>query len=124
MLKIREKQLNELDKVFEEKNVPEQMAAHLVNSFPTECATLGKEGLLRRIAVGRQLAGKYGIMKFPNVVRTLNLMFILGREDYDVAIETSWAGKILNWYEASEELKLAALEKRSEIEFAKRHGFR
>ncbi len=51
-------------------------------------------------------------------------MFILGREDYDKAAETGWAGTILNWHEAGEELKLAALEKRCEIEFEKRNGLR
>ena len=124
MLKIREKQLDELDRVFEEQNIPAQMAALLKRSFPEACSDLGKEGLRQRITRGRELAEKYGIRKFPNVVRYINLMFILEREDYDVASETNWAGKILNWFEASEELKLAALEKRSEIEFEKKHGFR
>ena len=124
MLKIREKQLDELDRVFEEQNIPAQMAALLKRSFPKACTDLGKKGLMQRISRGRALAKKYGIRKFPNVVRYINLMFILEREDYDVAVETGWAGKILNWYEADEELKLAALEKRCEIEFEKRHGFR
>lgn len=124
MLKIREKQLEELDRVFEEENIPVQMATLLERSFPEACAELGKEGLMQRIEKGRALAEQHEIKKFPNVVRYINLMFILEREDYDVAAETGWAGKILNWYEASEELKLAALEKRCEIEFEKKHGFR
>ena len=124
MLKIRRKQLEELDRSFDEKNVPEQMASLLRQSFPAACDALGEEGLIRRIAVGRELAEKYGIRRFSNVVRYINLMFILERENYDVAAETGWAGKILNWHEASEELKLAALEKRCEIEFEKKHGFR
>jgi hypothetical protein len=123
MLKIREKQLEELDRVFEEKNIPAQMAAILTQSFPVECDKLGQEGLMRRVARGRELAGKYGIRKFPNVVRYINLMFVLEREDFDTAEETAWAGTILNWYEAEEELKLAALEKRCEMEFAKKQGF-
>ncbi len=124
MLKIREKQLEKLDRVFEEQNIPAQMATLLTRSFPETCAELGKDGLMRRIARGRELAEQYGIQQFPNVVRYINLMFILEREDYDVAAETDWAGTILNWLEAGEELKLAALEKRCEIEFEKEHGFR
>ena len=124
MLKIREKQLEELDRVFEEQNIPAQMAGLLKRSFPKACADLGEAGVMARIARGRALAEQYGIQQFPNVVRYINLMFILEREDYDVAPETGWAGKILNWYEAGEELKLAALEKRCEIEFEKKHGFR
>ena len=66
----------------------------------------------------------YELLQALGVFGIVGLMFILEREDYDVAAETGWAGKILNWHEAGEELKLAALEKRSEIEFEKRYGFR
>jgi hypothetical protein len=124
MLKIRETQLDELDRAFEEQNVPARIVTLVKRSFPEACAALGKEGLDARIARGRLLAEKYGINEFANVVRYINLMFILEREDFDVAAETVWAGKILNWQEADEELRLAALERRCEIEFEKKYGFR
>jgi len=124
MLKIRKKQLSELDRVFEEKNVPEQMATLLERSFPEACMALGKAGVMKRVEQGRAAGEQYGILKFANVVRYLNLMFILGDENFDNAPETEWAGKILKWPGADEELKLAALERRCEIESEKKHGFR
>ncbi len=124
MLTIRKKQFEELDRLFSEKSIPVFIASLLRRSFPEACDALGKEGLMRRIAAGKELAEKYGIHRLDNVIRCINLMFILVREDYDAADETDWAGKILNWPEADEDLKLAALEKRSEIEVEKKHGFR
>lgn len=85
-------------------------------AFPEQADALGPDGTSRWVETGVQRCAELGIVKRENVTRFVHLMFLLGRENFDSAPETSWAGAILGWSNAEEDLKLAALEKRAEIE--------
>jgi len=113
MLVIRKAQLQALQEDLKKRQVAELMR----KTWPEECEQLGPAGLQPWIDLGFQKASSYDMHDPAEAVRFIHLMFALG-EDFDTAPETAWAGTILHWAGASNELKLAALEKRAEDELA------
>ena len=68
--------------------------AHLTRVFPLPCKDLGEEAVRKRVRAGIASAAGYGITSEYDVVRYVDLMFILA-EDFDKAPNLSWAARIL-----------------------------
>jgi len=67
---------------------------HLSEVFPDECRELGDEVVGRRITDGIERAAGYGIDIEYDMVRFIDLMFILC-EDYDTSDRFPWTRQIL-----------------------------
>jgi hypothetical protein len=114
---VRQKQIE----AFEEDRLLTSMYEAMFASWPDECSALGRSGVQDRIRAGIVKAKEYAIREQENVRRFIHLIFLLNREDFDTAPETEWAGKMLRWPDADEFLRLAALEKRAQIEMTKKY---
>jgi len=119
MLVIRDGQLGKIEKEIKEDQFKKRLFEAMPKAWLAKCAALGENGLKARIDSGIKKALSQNIQKHDNITRYIHLMFLLGREDFDTAPKTSWAGQILAWENASEEFRLAAVEKRAKTEFAK-----
>ncbi len=94
MLTIRKEQMDQMgDEAM--KTFVSRVSDHLSEIFPDECLELGDEVVGRRITDGIERAADYGIDIEYDVVRFINLMFILC-EDYDTSDRFPWARKILS----------------------------
>jgi len=119
MLVIRDGQLGEIEKEMKEDQFKRRLLKAMQKAWPARCAALGENGLKAWINSGVKRALNQNIKNHNNITRYIHLMFLLGREDFETAPETSWAGQILAWQNASEEFRLAAVEKRAKTELAK-----
>jgi hypothetical protein len=97
-----------------------RLLQHLRKSFPDETQEKSDKMLFERTRHAVRKAGKYGIEMESDVVRFVDLTFLLGA-DFDSSPETPWASEILNdktltgsqkaellWNRANEELARAA----------------
>lgn len=84
--------------------------------YPDACEQLGEAGLTRRIETGIEMAERYGLHDPNNHIRLIHLIFQLDQDDLDTSPDTPWAGDILKWIDTDEFMKIAALEKRVQIE--------
>jgi hypothetical protein len=115
MLRIRDDQWSAFEDDVEARFV-DQVCEAVQVAWPEACKALGRSGVRARVEGGVKRARDHEIQDPNNVTRFVHLQFALGRDDIDTAPETSWVATILGWPEASEKLKLAALEKRVEID--------
>ena len=112
MLIIRKEQFETLNRsVFED-----DLFNSVIKAWPEECQRLGDDGVIDWLRQSLERAELYGITKNNNKRRFVNLSFLLGRIDFDIAPETEWAATILGWESGGENLKMSALEKRAEVE--------
>lgn len=93
MLIIRKSHKDTFGKVARQK-FEDRATEHCRRVFKDDCEKLGDETLRSRIAVGTDAAGTYGIRKERDVIRYVDLMFILS-EDFDKNPSFPWAAKIL-----------------------------
>lgn len=107
MLKIRSEQMQTLNDQAYSKRLRELMK----KCWPDQCQELGEEKLAERLKLGIQKAEDYGFRDQNYSTRFIHLIFLLNMEDFDVSPETPWAKQVLGWEDASDVLKLAALEK-------------
>jgi hypothetical protein len=93
MLVIRKEQMDVLaDQAM--KTFISRVFDHLSEVFPDQCRELGDEALDRLITDGIKRAASYGIDIEDDVVRFIELMFILC-DDYDTSYRFPWARQIL-----------------------------
>lgn len=111
LFQIRPEQVDFL----EHESFPRQLYRAIVRAWPERTAAMTEESLRTRLETTIESARGHGIEKRENITRYVHLTFLLGREDFDTAPETSWAAVILGW-EMDETKKLDKLEKRVEIE--------
>lgn len=83
----------------------------MTKCWPNQCEALGEDKLTDRLKLGMQKAEGYGFRDQNYATRFIHLVFLLDMEDFDVSPETPWAQQVLGWEDASEVLRLAALEK-------------
>jgi len=114
MLVIRKSQMDEFVK-YELKKFEDFMVSHLRQELPEKVKDVPEEILRNIIQKGISVAENYGIRIEDDVKRYIDLMFIL-REDFDVSLETSWAGELLKNEEMSPEDRLAMI-----LELMERH---
>jgi len=121
MLKIRKKQVealvNDLSETWKCDFCTSEISKCdfcrvLLRAYPEKVKDLSQDDLRNRIWHGIEKARGYGFKQRSNMERYVHLMFILDREDFDTAPETEWAGQILGWEDADEDIKMNALEKR------------
>lgn len=93
-----------------------ELTDSMAGTYPEVLQRLGRNGVRKRIESGIKRAVALGIERQANVLRYVHLLFVLDRDDIDSAPETAWAGTILGWTGADENLKLSALEKRAQQE--------
>lgn len=84
--------------------------------YPETSEQLGEAGLTRRIETGIEMGERHGLQDPNNHIRLIHIMFQFDKDDLDTSPETPWAGDILRWIDADEFMKIAALEKRVQIE--------
>lgn len=72
----------------------QRLLRHLRKAFASETRELSDPSLLERTRPSVQKAGEYGIEMEYDVVRFVDLTFLLGA-DFDSSPETPWAGEIL-----------------------------
>ena len=93
MLTIRKEQMEALAPVML-KSFECRVYAHLLRVFERQCNELGEPVVRERIRQGITGAGEYGITLEYDVVRYIDLMFILS-EDFDSNTELPWTARIL-----------------------------
>lgn len=114
MLVIRKEQMDVLaDQAM--KTFVSRVFGHLSEVFPDECRELGDEAVFRRIRDGIERAAGYGIDIEYDVVRFIDLMFIL-RGDYDTSDRFPWANQILLAPDENPTGKMDRLCERAELE--------
>lgn len=119
MLRIRPEQRQAFRDAAEEARLA-SFRRLLPEQYPGLCVALGEEGVRRWVAKGVRKARAHGMAKTANVQRFVHLMFQLVDDEFDRNPSVAWAGAILRWPHASEELRLTALEKRAAAEAEKR----
>ena len=93
MLLIRQAHKDEFGKVARQKFECRALA-HCKRVFPADCEKLGEPAVRRRITRGVDAADGHGVRKEYDVVRFIDLMFVLA-EDFDKNRRYPWAGRIL-----------------------------
>jgi len=94
MMRVRDKQLEQLENAFEFKQFEEDMVIHLREFVPKHSEVIGEEWVRRSIRFGIQRAGCYGVVN-PGLLRFyVELMFMFGGM-FDTDPLFPWAGHIL-----------------------------
>lgn len=117
MLVIRKAQWEVIDKVIRKDDFFNRLQAVMIRTYPDECARIGEKGVRERIEKGMEQTRAHQIHKPANITRYIHLMFLFKTDDLDTSPDTNWAGHILEWEDADEDFKLAALERRGQKEF-------
>jgi hypothetical protein len=73
----------------------QRLLRHLRKTFPNETREMSDPSLLERTRSSVKKAGEYGIEMEYDVVRFVDLTFLLGA-DFDSSPETPWVGEILD----------------------------
>lgn len=107
MLKIRAEQMQ----AFEEQAYLNRLRDVMKKCWPDQCEALGEDKLTERLKLGIKKTEDYGFKDQNNATRFIHLIFLLNMDDFDVSSKTPWAKQVLGWEDASDILKLAALEK-------------
>ncbi len=122
MLLIRKPQWDRITGSVQINARSRHLADTIRRAWPAAARNLGSEGVENWIRHGMDRAGQHGISDPGFIERYIHLMFLLDSKDFDIDPHYAWAGRILAWPDADERLKLAALEKRAEIEQEKAIG--
>ena len=117
MLVIRKAQWEALDKVIRKDDLSSRLQAVMTGTYPDECVRIGEQGVRERIEKGIKQAHAHGIRKPANITRYIHLMFLFKTDDLDTDSSMDWARHILEWEDADEDFRLAALERRGQKEF-------
>jgi hypothetical protein len=72
----------------------ERLMAHVRKVFPDECAKLGEPALRQRVEAGIARAEEHGFTAERDVVRFVDVRFLLG-DEFEARSRTSWAAAIL-----------------------------
>jgi hypothetical protein len=86
--------------------------------FPSEFASLGEDGIRRRVRGGAARAAEYQITGEGDVSQFIRLMFGIG-PDFDRSGKTAWAGPILRNVNTPPSERLARVK-----EIARKQGLR
>lgn len=111
MLTVRKKQLAALEDEFQRRH-GDRIEKILAGVFPQKAEQLGETGLAAAVKEGVARAREHGFDRPENIERYIHLLFLLDVPDLGATPETEWALDILDWPNAEEDLKIAALEKR------------
>jgi hypothetical protein len=117
MLVIRKAQWEALDKALRHDDFLTRLQAEMTRTYPEECARIGDKGVRERIEKGIRQTRAHQIREPVNITRYLHLMFLFQTDDLDTSPETAWARNILEWEDADEDFRLAALERRGQKEY-------
>ena len=101
-----------------------RVIAHVKAVWPAECGELGDPAVADMVRYGIQRAGALGLSSEHDVVRFVDLAFILAK-DFDTHPLARWTGPILSDRKLSPVAKLDRLYQRMEEEFTlieKRRG--
>ena len=109
MLTITAFKKEKLEEGFLLNRLPEVMTA-IKDRFPKACNGIDNILLKEKIKNGITHGEEFQIRSARNMERFLYILFQLETDRLDLSMETEWALIILNW-NASEHMKLAALEK-------------
>lgn len=90
-----------------------RVSDHLHEIWPAECEELGPDGVLRRIRLGVERAGRYGIKTQRGIVELLHLMFCFG-DELDTDPRLPWVRDILLDPRLDAEAKLEELDRYAE----------
>jgi hypothetical protein len=123
MLLIRKKHKDTFGKIAKDRFECRALA-HCKRVFKPDCEKLGDPAVKERIRKGIDAAGGYGVRKEYDVVRYIDLMFILS-EDYDTNRSFPWAARILTSEDLGGTTKMDRLCERTEKELVmlrKKHG--
>jgi len=93
MLRIRKKQFSKLSETVFQGFI-DRAVKHLKKAWPRECDSAGEKGVIDSIEVGVKKAEEYGIRAERDVIRYIDVMYLLGH-DFDNNDDTEWAGRIL-----------------------------
>ncbi|HEY2384576.1 MAG TPA: hypothetical protein VGK48_25650 [Terriglobia bacterium] len=105
MLIIRKDQLRAMELDVRVRNV----TTTIRKALPEPCTALGTDAFRKRIELAFQKSEKYGMTEISEVIRFVQLMFVLG-DDFDTA---EAARNILQWTDVTNNFRLQALEKRA-----------
>jgi len=111
MLVIRKPQMSVLEKNTSENHF-DSLCRNLERIYPDVAERLGSDGVRDRALRAIERAKTHGFKENENIEAYVHIVFLLDREDFDTSSETAWAGQILEWENADEFTKIAALEKR------------
>jgi hypothetical protein len=117
MLVIRKAQWDAIDKTIRVDNFHSHLQAVMTRTYPDECTRIGDEGVRERIEKGIKQTRAHQIHKPANIARYIHLMFLFATDDLYTSPDTYWARHILEWDDADEDFKLAALERRGQKEY-------
>jgi len=110
MLKIRKEQAESLSRKAQE-GFECRVRAHLRRVFRRQCEQIGEPAVRESIRRGIKVAGTYGVKTEYDVVRFIDLEYILC-EGFDINPEMPWTAGILNDEDLTPAQKLDRLYER------------
>ena len=94
MLVIREQQLEVLSRAMR-RHFEDLAVAHLQSALPDRCEAMGAAAVRASVMKAMQAARMYGLVEEYDILRYLNLMYVLGLE-FDRDSRFPWAADILS----------------------------
>jgi hypothetical protein len=114
MLVIRQQHKDTFGKIARDRFACRALA-HCRRVFKENCKKMGDPAVRERIDRGIKAADGYGVRKEHDVVRYIDLMFILG-DDFDTSRSSPWAKRILTCEDLGGTTKMDRLYERTEKE--------
>lgn len=93
MLKIRKEQMKALS-AYMLHQFEDRAYLHVMKCWPKRCNEMGEKAVRKSIHNGIDRASTYGINKEYDVIRFIDIMYVLC-EDFDTNPHTAWAQDIL-----------------------------